>query len=178
MTKTVDADPETAALAVPRPGSAIWIPWFGWLIEAGLLIDLVHRGNMTDLLNYAPWLLLVGWAIWVLLWAPRLLVYRDRVEVIEPLRCFRLPFHRITDVRLGVALRIDYTDASGRARRLRPWNAPARRDLKGEQPAQSLRDAWQAAPGRGDEQAQVRWLTGRAALLLALAAASALTLLV
>ena len=129
MTKTVDADPEPAALAVPRPGSAIWIPWFGWLIEAGLLIDLVHRGNMTDLLNYAPWLLLVGWAIWVLLWAPRLLVYRDRVEVIEPLRCFRLPFHRITDVRLGVALRIDYTDASGRARRLRPWNAPARRDF-------------------------------------------------
>ena len=153
---------------VLRPGSAAWIPILIWLIEALLVVDLLLRGHAADLLTYLPWLALIGASVWVVLWAPGVLVRPDAVEVVEPWYAKRLPYHRIIDIASGVTLRIEYLDGDGRVRKLRPWNAPGHRGLQGAAPAQPLLDAWRAAPEEGTAQVQTRILWGRLALILAL----------
>lgn len=64
--------------------------------------------------------------VWVVLWAPRVVVREDRLEVRNVLVTHLLPMAAIADARLGAMLRFDLVAAPGEARteQVTAWNAP------------------------------------------------------
>lgn len=178
MTSGVGAGPGSggAAPLVLRSVSAVWIPVVSWTALGLGAADIVVRGTPGERLAFLPWLAVIAYGLWLVLWAPRLVVGSDDVVVHELLRTYVLPYDAITDIRRGGLLRIDYTDARGRTRTLRPWNGPGigrRPTVTGrpaDHPADQLVARWQAGGGSGRTVATAwRWrqLVVLAALVVA-----------
>ena len=88
---------------------------------------LLRRG--AEALWVLPLPALVITVVWALLWAPRVVLHEDSVEVRNVVVTHHLPFSTITDVRLGAMLRFDVVDEKRGPQTVTAWNAPAlRRD--------------------------------------------------
>lgn len=114
----------SAPIAVLRTTSAVVVPVIIWAAIGYLSVDLLLRGTPGVIASYLPGLALAAWLTGIVLFAPRLEVGPDALTSHEILRTYRLPYERVVDIRVGGTVTIDYTDAAGRSRRLRPWNAP------------------------------------------------------
>lgn len=186
---------------LPRPASAVWIPLVVWVLLAFAAVDVLLRGTRGDWLFFLPPVVLFAWLLWLALWAPRLIVEAERLVVRDVLRTFALPWASITGIRPGTMLRIDYLDASGRPRILRPWNGlgartdrpdpdaaasvararpgqplthrpPSRRPVRRTEAADVLVDVWHAAePSPAAPSAQTRWHGWEMAVTVLLVAA-------
>lgn len=111
-----------------RPRGAIVICLLVWVILAALAIEALFSAGIAGLLVY-PGLALVAVVLWAVLWAPRLVLLPEGVEVRNLLHTYSLPFDRIEAVRLGAMVLFDVDDLGGRPRRVTAWNAPGvRRD--------------------------------------------------
>jgi|SRR6185312_13890602 len=82
-------------------------------------LNLLLTGSAAAIWQFLPWLLLAGWAFYVLLWRPRLLVDAGGLRVINILREHTIPFSELTAVRVLQTVSFDTT-----AGRIPSWGAP------------------------------------------------------
>ncbi|AXK44428.1 PH domain-containing protein [Brachybacterium saurashtrense] len=106
-----------------RPRSATVISLLVWVLGAGLAIDAVLRAGWQGV-AVLPVPVLIMALVWAVLWLPRVVVHRDRVEVRNIVVTHHVPFAALEKVRLGAMLRLDVAGPSG-VRTLTAWNAPA-----------------------------------------------------
>ncbi|GAB4096918.1 hypothetical protein GCM10028787_23930 [Brachybacterium horti] len=122
------AAPDPAAPLTLRPRSAEVITIVVAVAAALLALDAVLRAGLTGAL-LLPGLLLLLAVVWALLWAPRVVLHRESLEIRNVWRTHVLPFTAIREVRLGAMLRVDAITADGTEQTLTAWNAPGlRRD--------------------------------------------------
>lgn len=134
-----------------RPASAVIIPVVAWALLGFGAVDIAWHGTPGERLAYLPWLAVAAVAVHLVLWAPRIRVGRDAVEVREVLRTFTLPYAAISDITASGILKISYLDAAGRPRLLRPWNSPSPRKLGRPQPGAPRGGGPGRAAGSGSE---------------------------
>lgn len=108
-----------------RPGGALVLCVVVWLLCAATMAESLW------LLGVAGWRfavlpLAISCLVWALLWAPRVVVREERIEVRNVLETWTLPMAAIDRVRLGAMLRFELVPAqgSGKTRVLTAWNAP------------------------------------------------------
>ena len=108
-----------------RPGGALVLCVVVWLLCAATVAESLW------LLGAAGWRfavlpLAISCLVWALLWAPRVVVREERIEVRNVLETWTLPMAAIDRVRLGAMLRFELMPAQGseKTRVLTAWNAP------------------------------------------------------
>ncbi len=109
---------------VLRPTSATVISIIAWAFAAYLLADAVWKTGVTGLLTYGPLLALSAALVWAILWAPRVIVHQDSVEVRNVLHTYRAHYSAIDKVSIGAMVRIVARNAKGSAHTVTAWNAP------------------------------------------------------
>lgn len=111
-----------------RPHSATALSVVVGLVAAALTLDAVIRAGWEGVAAL-PLLLLVVVLVWMLLWAPRVVLHEEAVEVRNIFVTHHLPFAALTDIRIGAMLRLETTTPRGEPATVTAWNAPAlRRD--------------------------------------------------
>ena len=108
-----------------RPGGALVLCVVVWLLCAATVAESLW------LLGAAGWRfavlpLAISCLVWALLWAPRVVVREERIEVRNVLETWTLPMAAIDRVRLGAMLRFELVPAGAgaKSRVLTAWNAP------------------------------------------------------
>jgi hypothetical protein len=90
-----------------------------WLFCAFFALNLLMTGTPAGIWHFLPWLLLVAWAFFVLLWRPRLEVRQGGLTVVNLLREHTVPFRALLAVRVTQIVSLD--TAAGR---IVSWGAP------------------------------------------------------
>ena len=91
----------------------------GWLLCGFFIVNLLLTGTPGTILRFLPWLLLVAWGLYVLLWRPRLVINADRLDVANVFRDHVIPFEDLRAVRVLQTVSFDTT-----AGRIPSWGAP------------------------------------------------------
>ncbi|WP_218712120.1 PH domain-containing protein [Arthrobacter sp. BF1] len=91
----------------------------GLAICAALAVNLIAAGTPGSIWHFLPWLLFVGWGIFLLLWRPCLLVSPDGLTVRNILREHTIPFSELTSLRVIHTVMLDTS-----AGRISSWGAP------------------------------------------------------
>ncbi|MFE1644681.1 PH domain-containing protein [Microbacterium sp. P01] len=138
------------------------------VIAVVLLGDALLRAGIIQMLLLAPWVLLVLWFIYVVLYASHISMSRDDVIVQNYLRRTTLPWGRVADIRMRWQVVFDLLDGSeikayggpvaGRPGRVGPTAGarpgatvpPALRELG------IIRDEWDGARERSRADAAIR----------------------
>lgn len=107
-----------------RPHSATIICAVVGLLGLGLTLDAVIRAGWQGVLVLPAPLLLLA-LVWMVLWAPRVVLHEEEVEVRNVLVTHRLPFAAIQEVRVGAMLRFEVTTDRAATSTVTAWNAPA-----------------------------------------------------
>lgn len=107
-----------------RPRSSTVLCLIVWAPILILSLDAVIRAGWEGV-RALPIALIVGVAVWVLLWSPRLVLREDRVEVRNIVIAHDLPFVAIERVRIGAMVRFDVLTADREEKTYTAWNAPA-----------------------------------------------------
>lgn len=107
-----------------RPHSATIICAVVGVLGLGLTLDAVIRAGWQGVLVLPVPLLLLA-LVWMVLWAPRVVLHEDEVEVRNVLVTHRLPFAAIQEVRVGAMLRFEVTTRRAATSTVTAWNAPA-----------------------------------------------------
>lgn len=111
-----------------RPHGATALSIVVGLVAVALTLDAVIRAGWQGVAAL-PLLLLVVVAVWMLLWAPRVVLHDEAVEVRNIFVTHHLPFAALTDIRIGAMLRLETVSRRGEPTTVTAWNAPAlRRD--------------------------------------------------
>lgn len=106
-----------------RPHGATVLAIVVWVVLGLLAVEALLSAGVRGL-GVVPGLALIAGLIWLLLWAPRVVLHEEEVEVRNILTTHHLPFAAITAVRLGAMLRLDTRAADGAPRTISAWNAP------------------------------------------------------
>src|SRR5699024_11695334 len=72
-----------------------------------------------------PAVLLALALVWMVLWAPRVVLHEDSVEVRNVFVTHHIPFAAIQEVRLGAMLRFEVITQRAATSTITAWNAPA-----------------------------------------------------
>ena len=129
MSSMHSVEPASGTTLSLRPRGATILSIFVWCILGAMAIEAVLAAGLAGL-GVFPGLALVTVLIWAVLWAPRVILHRERVEVRNILHTYHLPFAAIERVRLGAMLRFDLHEERRGLRSVTAWNAPGiRRDL-------------------------------------------------
>lgn len=107
-----------------RPHGAIVLCAVVGLLGLGLTLDAVLRAGWEGMMML-PVLLLILALVWMVLWAPRVVLHEDSVEVRNVLVTHLVPFAVIEEVRVGAMLRLEVAGRSGTTSTITAWNAPA-----------------------------------------------------
>ena len=107
-----------------RPHSATAISAVVAVFVVGLGLDAVIRAGWEGVL-VLPALLLVAALVWMVLWAPKVVLHEEAVEVRNVLVTHLIPFAALEDVRIGAMLRFDVSSSGAATRSITAWNAPA-----------------------------------------------------
>lgn len=113
-----------AGTEVLRPWSAKALPIIVWTGIALLAADALWRGGINSLLRFGPGLILVAVLMWVVFWAPRLIVEPSAVEIRNIMTTYRAPLTALEHVGIGAMVRIEARTESGTTRSITAWNAP------------------------------------------------------
>lgn len=139
----VPADPGGPLTLRPHGASVITV--LVAVLAVLLSADVLLRSGLEGLWAL-PLPALVVAVVWALLWAPRVVLQQDAVEVRNVVMTHHLPFSTITDVRLGALLRFDAEDEQRGPVTVTAWNAPA---LSRDNPLKRDRSFQQANHLRG-----------------------------
>lgn len=107
-----------------RPRMASVLSIIVALMALGLSVEAVLRAGWQGVLVLPVPLFLLA-LVWMVLWAPRVVLHEDSVEVRNVLTTSQLPFAAIQEVRLGAMLRFDVDSPRGGTTTITAWNAPA-----------------------------------------------------
>jgi hypothetical protein len=114
--KTAPNTPRTESVySVPTRVLAVVV----WSMCAFLTVNLVMTGTPAAIWHFLPWMLLIAWGIYVLLWRPLLRVRADGLTVRNILRDHDIPFSQLTAMRVVQSVTFDTT-----AGRVTSWGAP------------------------------------------------------
>ncbi|GAA4655871.1 PH domain-containing protein [Arthrobacter cryoconiti] len=91
-----------------------------WVFCAFFASNLLLTGTAAAIWHFLPSLLVAAWALYVLLWRPRLLVTNDGLTVVNILREHRIPFSALKSIRVGQNVALETTDG-----RIGSWGAPS-----------------------------------------------------
>ncbi|MDN5820741.1 MAG: PH domain-containing protein [Brachybacterium sp.] len=122
----------SAPLLTPDPGGTLHLRPHGatvlcvvvGVLGLGLTLDAVIRAGWQGVLVLPAPLLFLA-LVWMVLWAPRVVLHEDSVEVRNVLVTHHLPFAAIQEVRLGAMLRFEVTADRAATSTITAWNAPA-----------------------------------------------------
>lgn len=140
----------------------------GGVIALFLLGDAVLRAGWFTTFLIAPWLLLVLWAVYVMMFASHVATDSDGVTVQNLLRRIRMPWPRVTDIdmRFQVVFRLDDGSkvsafggpVAGRPARpgRREDDARTRREPPALRDLELIREQWQVSQERPVDAAPVR----------------------
>lgn len=155
-----------------RPVSAGIAFWAGAVIGGWAAVD-AYRGGALVGLRWTLIVLLVLWALWIVLWRPRLTVRDDEVTIVNPVRTWTIPWHRVVDVES----RLQYVIVTDDERRITAWGSPSpsRPGRPGRQPQAERMQAFippQPPPGGVADREQIRvttdwWVVGIPVVLAA-----------
>lgn len=108
-----------------RPGGALVLCVVVWLVCTATVLESFWLLS-ADGWRFAVLPAAVSAAVWALLWAPRVVVHEESIEVRNVLETRRLPMASIDRVRLGAMLRFELVPAPGSEKSLvvTAWNAP------------------------------------------------------
>lgn len=95
-----------------RSTSGIVFAAIGGAVGLFLLGDAAVRGAWDVVASFAPWVLLVMWAIYVVFSASYIRLDADAVAVQNLLRRHRIPWANVTDVRMKYQLMIETAERS------------------------------------------------------------------
>jgi len=104
---------------VLRTAMSCWLAVLGWVLCGLFIVDLLLTGTPGTVLRFLPWLLLVAWVLYVLLWRPRLAIHADRLDVLNLVRDHEIPFEGLVAFRVLQTVSFDTT-----AGRVPSWGAP------------------------------------------------------
>lgn len=90
-----------------------------WAFCAFFALNLLLTGTAASVWHFLPSLALAAWAVFLLLWRPRLMVGADGLTVVNILRSHRIPFGALQAVRVAQSVSLDTT-----AKRIPSWGAP------------------------------------------------------
>lgn len=107
-----------------RPHGATVLCAVVGLLGLGLAVDAVLRAGWQGVLTL-PVLLLIMALVWMVLWAPRVVLHADSVEVRNVVVTHLIPFAVIEEVRVGAMLRLEVAGRTGTTSTITAWNAPA-----------------------------------------------------
>ncbi|WP_394215643.1 PH domain-containing protein [Brachybacterium vulturis] len=107
-----------------RPRSAAIICAVVGLIGLGLSLEAVLRAGWEGVL-VLPVPLFALALVWMVLWAPQVVLHEESVEVRNVLLTHHLPFAAIQEVRIGAMLRFEVTTHRAATSTVTAWNAPA-----------------------------------------------------
>lgn len=107
-----------------RPHGATVLCLVVAVLGLGLTLDAVLRAGWQGVLVLPAPLLLLA-LVWMVLWAPRVVLHEDSVEVRNVLVTHHLPFAAIQEVRLGAMLRFEVATQRAATSTITAWNAPA-----------------------------------------------------
>lgn len=122
-----------------RPHGATILCIIVWALVGLIVGDSVLRAGAASL-PALPFALLICALVWAVLWAPRVVLRDEAVEVRNVLVTHLLPFTAIHDVRIGAMLRFDVARPDGSERTITAWNAPTLGKVKGPS-AREMREA-------------------------------------
>ena len=107
---------DSTVLKAPSSRPIALLVWAGC---ATLVVWFVARSDWEPLGISVPWLLLVAWTVYIVLWLPRLILQPDGLTVVNGLRTHRIPFNVVEDVNVGHSVSI-----SADGRKIVSWGAP------------------------------------------------------
>ncbi|RAN70796.1 hypothetical protein B5P43_34720 [Bacillus sp. SRB_336] len=90
-----------------------------WAFCAFFALNLLLTGTAASVWHFLPSLVLAAWAVFLLLWRPRLMVGADGLTVVNILRSHRIPFGALKAVRVAQSVSLDTT-----SKRIPSWGAP------------------------------------------------------
>jgi len=151
-----------------RAPSAVVGLLVGGVLAAVLLGDAAIRAGIGPALLLAPWILLVLWGVYALIFAPHVRIDSDGIRIHNLLRVIDVPWGRVTEIDMRWQLQV-HTDEPRRYKAYggpvagRPGRPPVRRDAdrdRREPPAIRdlvlIQEAWFAAQDRGEGEGDVR----------------------
>lgn len=158
MSSMHSVEPTSGTALSLRPRGATVLSIFVWCILGAMAIEALFAAGFAGL-GVFPGLALVTALIWAVLWAPRVVLHSERVEVRNILHTYHLPFAAIESVRLGAMLRFDLHEGQRGLHSVTAWNAPGiRRDL-GSGRAGAEQESRAAAPAPTSGTARRRALS-------------------
>ena len=170
----------TARSLVLRQTGAVLVPAAVWLFCAVAVADAVIEGSAGYALRITVLMTTIAFAVWLVLASPCLVVEREGLRIVNPLRVHWIPFAALDAVRVGGMTTVTARHQSGRSRSITSWNAPGvpRRFTPSTAPVASVietfRSSWESSAGAEGRAAVVetslRWRL--AMVLLALVAAN------
>ncbi|MDQ4501716.1 hypothetical protein [Sinomonas sp. ASV322] len=92
---------------------------FVWVACCAFVGVSIVSGGDSRLLRFGHWVGLAAWAAFAVLWRPCIIVDADDLTMINVLKTHRIPFARITDLKVGMTVSVE---AGGR--RYSSWGAP------------------------------------------------------
>lgn len=140
-----------------RAPSAVFGLVLATVLVVVLLGDAALRAGVGEMLLIAPWVLLVLWGVYALLFAPHVRTDADGIRIQNPLRIAEVPWARVTDIDMRWQLEIRTDEprtykAYGGPVAGRPGRPPLRRDDdSGRRQPPAIRDltliqdAWESA---------------------------------
>ena len=170
----------TARSLVLRQTGAVLVPAAVWLFCALAVADAVVEGSLGYALRITVLMTAIAFAVWLVLASPCLVVEREGLRIVNPLRVHWIPFAALETVRVRGMTSVTARHQSGRSRSITSWNAPGvpRRYTPSTAPVASLiesfRTSWEHSAGVGGAAAAVStsWRWRPALVLLALGAAN------
>jgi hypothetical protein len=113
-----------APRVVLRQGGAVFVPVLVWLFCARAVPDAVVEGSAEFALRTALVMAAIGFATWLVLASPCLVVERAGLRIVNPLRVHWVPYDALVLVRVRGLTTITVAQPSGRPRAITSWNAP------------------------------------------------------
>lgn len=111
--------PDATRRRTLRPVSAGITFWLAVAIGVWAVSDAARGGPLVGL-RWGAGAVLVLWVLWLVLWSPSLRIRDDRLEVVNGLRTWTIPWTRVEDVEA----RLQYVIVLDDGRAVTAWGSP------------------------------------------------------
>jgi hypothetical protein len=142
---------------VLRQSNTMLVPVAVWIFCVGAVVDAVVEGTGAYVVHVVLVMALIAFAAWMLLASPCLVVERDGLRIVNPLRVHRIPFAAIDAVRVRGLTSVT-ARAAGGLRTVTSWNAPGQPRRYAAEVApiieviERARSAWESRARKREEE--------------------------
>jgi hypothetical protein len=127
------ADGKPASKVFRLPGPIVL--WWAWVVfVVANFADLAIQGHDRTSFQIAVGLLAITGVVYACAWRPRIIAGPDGLTMLNPLRDYRVPWGRISDIHLGESVQVSCSTGAAKVKVLHSWAlySPRRSRLKAE----------------------------------------------